>query len=94
MAMPGDMQAMAAENSVAADHDSMAMQDMPCCPDKLPDCKQDCPLMALCMVHAVQAALQAPVLFVPFTLVDIVIPGDDAKRSGLAHPPPLGPPRA
>jgi len=72
----------------------VAMPDMPCCPEKIPDCKKDCPLMALCMVNAMQAALQTPAFFVPFTLVDIVIPGNDAKRSGFAQPPPLGPPRA
>lgn len=94
MAMPMDMQAASSEDRAAmADQGSMAMPDMPCCPDKVPDCKKDCPLMALCMVHALQAALQSPMLPVPYTLLDIIAPGDEANLSGLAQPPPLGPPR-
>jgi hypothetical protein len=83
------------EHSAADAHMGMAMPaDMPCCPDKAPDCGKDCPLMGLCMMSALQFAPLGPSLFLFPTLASIIFPGDDAALSGLAQPPPARPPKA
>jgi hypothetical protein len=95
MAMPFEMQGGISQHAAADAEMGMAMADnMPCCPDKTPDCGKDCPLMALCMVGVLQAAPHGPALFVPLTLASVILPSDDAGRSGLAQAPPPRPPKA
>jgi hypothetical protein len=95
MAMPSEMHATAHQEGGMNAQAGMAMPtDMPCCPDKAPDCAKDCPLMALCMVGTPQAAPHAPALFVPLTIASILIPSNEINLSGLTQDPPPRPPKA
>jgi hypothetical protein len=95
MAMPSQMQSVMSEHGAADAHMGMAAPaDMPCCPDKAPDCGKDCPLMGLCMANVLQFAPIGPSLFISPTLASLVFPDDDAVLSGLAQPPPARPPKA
>jgi hypothetical protein len=96
-AVSADMAAAASDHAPSVDNAAMAMPaDMPCCPEQAPspDCGKDCPLMALCMASVLQAAPHGAALLVPLTIASIVVPGESAKLSGLAQPPPARPPKA
>ena len=95
MAMPSEMAAAAHEHGAMDAQADMAMPaDMPCCPDKVPDCSKDCPLMALCMVGAMQAAPHGPALFIPLTIASALVPPNESDRAGLSQAPPPRPPKA
>ncbi len=85
MAMPAETQdTMSEHGAIDAQMTTAMATDMPCCPDKAPDCGKDCPLMALCMVSVLQSAPLGPVPIIPLTRASVVIPGEDADLSGLA----------
>jgi hypothetical protein len=91
MAMPMSMD-MAA--SATADMD---MSDgMPCCPD-VPansDCAKVCPFMTVCAGLIFSGVPGGGALTMPTDLLAVVLPGDDAKLSGLGNSPPPRPPKA
>lgn len=93
MAMSMSME-MAATSIHAA---SMEMPEgMPCCPEPTkPDCAKDCPFMAaVCSGITFPPIADGAILSAPTTLLAVIAPSDDAKRSGLAQGPPARPPKA
>jgi hypothetical protein len=85
--------AMAATMVQGADAHAMAA-DMPCCPDKQKShgC-QDCPLVALCMVMALQTVPPSSVVLTRYPSRQRLHPLDDFIADSLAPPPPDHPPR-
>jgi len=75
---------------------SMAMPEgMPCCPEPAkPDCAKDCPFMAICSGITFPPIAGGATLSVPIALLTVIVPRNDAKRSGLAQGPPARPPKA
>ncbi len=69
--------------------------DMPCCPDQ-PDHKQrqDCPLLAICMLKVLQAEPAVVMARLDPSTLALLRPLDDAIADGLARPPPDHPPRS
>jgi len=96
MAMPPDMQASMGDPVAMTDVGGAAMPtDMPCCcPDTSqgPDNGKDCPCMALCAAATLDT-VRLVSLFVPRTLVSIVVPGNEAELGSLAQAPPTRPPK-
>ena len=69
---------------------------MPCCPDEPagPDCRKDCPFMAVCTGTVLSTIAKGTTLAIPMARSAIVAPHDEAERSGLSRPPPARPPNA
>jgi hypothetical protein len=85
--------AMAAPTmQVASDVSGMA-DDMPCCPHKQTnnDCK-DCPLVAICVLKAVQASPSSDGAMIG-QVRELLRPSGDVVADGLSRPPPKRPPR-
>jgi hypothetical protein len=88
MAMHAMADPIAAASSATAD----AAEEMPCCPDKLPDCGKDCPLMALCAAAPLYLVSPSS-LIVPLTFVNIAFSGDHPDLVSVAYAPPRKPPK-
>ena len=85
--------AMAATMVQGADAPGMAA-DMPCCPDKQKSNScQDCPLVALCMLMALQTVPSSSAVPMRYASIQRLHPLDDFIADGLARPPPDQPPR-
>jgi hypothetical protein len=69
--------------------------NMPCCPDKQKnnDCK-DCPLIAICMLKALQAGPSTHAVALRQPARERLRPLDDVFADELARPPPDHPPRS
>lgn len=91
MASMHDMDSMSGMDS---DMSAMAA-DVPCCPnDKKNDACPDCPLMAICALKTAQAyPSMADALPLRSPVKTIHSAHDEARVSGLDHPPPDHPPR-
>jgi hypothetical protein len=87
-AMHATMNDAIAASSVPAD----AAEDMPCCPNELPDCSKDCPLMASCAAAPLYLVSQTS-LIVPLTFVSIIFPGDPPDLVSITYTPPRKPPK-
>jgi hypothetical protein len=90
-----DMQGSLAHKQ-SIDHVTVAMDDMPCCPEKTkaPGCTTDCPSMAPC---AGQVFYNAPVeadFSLPLMFADRIAAIDDAAPTSLSQGPPPRPPKS
>jgi hypothetical protein len=88
-------QGAAAQTRPPASTTMSTSPDMSCCPDQNSmDC-QDCPLMAICVLQAVQAGPPMTVaLPLRYAVETAHAVRNDAVAVGLARPPPDQPPRS
>jgi hypothetical protein len=94
MTMPAAMHAAMSDDAAMPADAAMAMPaDMPCCPDKVPDCAKDCPLMALCLAGTVLSLPSGAGLLVLVRLSSLVLPGNDADLASQGYGPPPRPPK-
>ncbi|WLA53301.1 hypothetical protein [Bradyrhizobium diazoefficiens] len=89
----------AAEPLMASDMQMTGAQDMsadmPCCPDEQNSKQcQDCPLLAICMLKALQAGPVVATAIRYARPLALLRPLDDAIGDGLTRPPPDHPPRS
>ncbi|MBP1092306.1 hypothetical protein [Bradyrhizobium diazoefficiens] len=85
----------AAEPLMASDMQMTGAQDMPCCPDEQNSKQcQDCPLLAICMLKALQAGPVVATAIRHARPLALLRPLDDAIGDGLTRPPPDHPPRS
>lgn len=93
-ARPLAMPMQPAHDMVQLDDASGSMAgEMPCCPEKMPDCAQDCPSLMLCLAKAFTAAAHGTPLRIVMLLA-AASPFDDAILQSVAARPPSPPPNA